>query len=95
MVCPLWFYFFLNILIALKYTKKNIKTYCVNCRKSTENKKAKVIKTKNGRLQMRSHCSICGNKKSRFVKEQEAKGILSTLGTRSPLSRIPGLNILF
>ena len=55
-----------------------MKTYCVSCRKNTENKDAKVIKTKIGRLQMRSHCSICGNKKSRFVKEQEAKGILSS-----------------
>ena len=44
---------------------------------------------------MKSHCSICGNKKSRFVKEQEAKGILSSLGIRRPLSKIPGLNILF
>ena len=44
---------------------------------------------------MRSQCSICGNKKSRFVKEQEAKGILSSLGIRTPLSKIPGLNILF
>ena len=40
-----------------------MKIYCVSCRRNTENKDAKVIKTKNGRLQMRSHCSICGNKK--------------------------------
>ena len=44
---------------------------------------------------MRSQCSICGKKRSRFVKEQEAKGILSSLGVRIPLSKIPGLNILF
>ena len=44
---------------------------------------------------MRSQCSICGNKKSRFVKEQEAKGILSSLGIKTPLSKILGLNILF
>ena len=68
-----------------------MQTYCVSCRKNTENKDAEVIKTKNGRLQMRSHCSICGNKKSRFIKEQEAKGILSSLGIRTPLSKIPGL----
>ena len=36
--------------------------------------------TKNGRLQLKSQCSVCGNKKSRFVKEQEGKGILSSLG---------------
>ena len=44
---------------------------------------------------MRSQCSICGNKKIRFVKKQEAKGILSSLGIKTPLSKIPGLNILF
>ena len=72
-----------------------MKTYCVSCRKNTENKDAKVIKTKNSRLQMRSHCSICGIKKSRFVKKQEAKGILSSLGIKTRLSKIPVLNILF
>ena len=72
-----------------------MKTYCVSCRKNTENKDAKVIKTKNGRLQMRSHCSICRNKKSTFVKKQGAKGILSSLGIRTPLSKIRELNILF
>ena len=54
-----------------------------------------MIKTKIGRLQLKSQCSICGNKKSKFVKEQEAKGILSSLGIKTPLSKIPGLNILF
>ena len=53
-----------------------MQTYCVSCKNNTENKDTKVIKTKNGRLQMRSQCSICGNKKSRFVKEQEGKRIL-------------------
>ena len=62
-----------------------MKTYCLVCRKNTENKDAEVIKTKNGRLQMRSYCSICGNKKTRFVKKQEAKGILSSLGIKTPL----------
>ena len=46
-----------------------MQTYSVSCRKNTENKNAKVIRTKNGRLQMKSQCSICGNKKSKFVKE--------------------------
>ena len=55
----------------------------------------KVVKTKNFRLMMKSQCSVCGNKKSRFVKEQEAKRLLSSLGIRTPLSRTPGLNILF
>ena len=54
-----------------------------------------MIKTKNDRLQLKSQCSICGNKKTRFVKKQEAKGILSSLAIKVPLSKKPGLNILF
>ena len=50
-----------------------MKTYCLVCIKSTENREAKIIKTKNGRLQLKSQFPICGNKKSRFVKKQEAK----------------------
>ena len=72
-----------------------MQTYCVSCRKNTETKEARVIKTKIGKLQMRSCCSICENKKIRFVKEQEGKGILSSSGIKTPLSKIPGLNILF
>ena len=44
---------------------------------------------------MQSKCSICGIKKSRFVKQQEAKGILSNLGIKVPLSKIPLINVLF
>ena len=72
-----------------------MKTYCLVCGKNKENKDAKIVKTKNDRLQMRSHCSICGNKKSRFVKKQEAKEILSSLGIKTLLSKTLGLNILF
>ena len=72
-----------------------MKTYCLVCRKNTDNVNSKMIKAKNGRLQLKSQCSICGNKKSRFVKKQETKGILSSLGIKTPLSKIPCLNILF
>ena len=44
---------------------------------------------------MQSKCSVCGTKKSRFVKEQDAKGLLSNLGIKTPLSKIPLLNVLF
>ena len=44
---------------------------------------------------METECSDCRNKKSRFVKEQEAKGLLSNLGIKTPLSKIPLLNVLF
>ena len=70
-------------------------TYCVKCRKSTENLNSKTFKTKNNRLIMQSKCPVCGIKKSRFVKEQEAKGLLSNLGIKTPLSKILLLNVLF
>ena len=70
-------------------------TYCLKCRKDTENIDPKMVKTKNNRLLMQSKCSVCGTKKSRFVKEQDAKGLLSNLGIKTPLSKIPLLNVLF
>ena len=70
-------------------------TYCVKCKKDTENLNSKMFRTKNNRLIMQSKCSVCGIKKSRFVKEQEAKGLLSNLGIKTPLSKIPLLNVLF
>ena len=50
-----------------------MKSYCVVCRKNTENLNSKIFKTKNGRLVMQSKCADCGGKKSRFLKEKEAK----------------------
>ena len=55
----------------------------------------KIVRTKTNRLVMQSKCSICRIKKSRFVKEQEAEGLLSNLGLKTPLSKIPLLNVLF
>ena len=72
-----------------------MKTYCVKCRKDVENIDPKMVRTKNDRLIMQSKCPVCGNKTSRFVKEQEAKGLLSNLGIKTPLSKIPLLNVLF
>ena len=72
-----------------------MKTYCEKCKKNTENLNSKIIKTKNGRLIMQSKCTECGFKKSRFVKEQEAKGLLSNLRIKIPLSKIILLNVLF
>ena len=70
-------------------------TYCLNCKKDTSNIDPKMVKTKNNRLLMQSKCSVCKTKKSRFVKEQDAKGLLSNLGIKTPLSKIPLLNVLF
>ena len=70
-------------------------TCCVKCKNDTENLNSKTFRTKNNRLIMQSKCPVCGIKKSRFVKEQEAKGLLSNLGIKTPLSKIPLLNVLF
>ena len=70
-------------------------TYCVKCKKDTEDIYPKMVKTKNNRLVMQSKWSVCGIKNSRFVKEQEAKGLLSNAGIKTPLSKIPLLNVLF
>ena len=54
-----------------------------------------MFRTKNNRLLMQSKCSVYKNKKSRFVKEQEGKGLLNNLGINTPFSKIPLLNVLF
>ena len=72
-----------------------MKIYCVKCRKDTANVDPKIVRTENNKLTMESKCPICRIKKSRFVKEQEEKGLLSNLGIKTPLSKIPLLNILF
>ena len=72
-----------------------MKTYCVKCRKDAKNINPKIVKTKNNRLIMQSKCTDCGIKKSRIVKEQEAKGLLSNLGIKTPLFKIPLLKVLF
>ena len=72
-----------------------METYCVKCREKTENLDSKIFKTKNGRIIMQSNCPKCGIKEARFVKEQEVKGLLSNLGIKTPLSKIPLLNVLF
>ena len=73
-----------------------MRTCWLKCKKDTENLDSKIFRTKNNRLIMQSECSDCRNKKSRFIKEQEAEGLLSNLGIRTLLSKIPVLgDILF
>ena len=67
----------------------------MKCKKDTENIDSKIVRTKNNRILMQSKCSNCKNKKSRFVKEEKAKGLLSNLRIKTPLSKIPLLNVLF
>ena len=71
-------------------------SYCLKCKKNTESINPKVSKTTNGKAMTLSTCAICGSKKAKFIKEQEAKGLLSDLGLRTPLNKIPVLgDILF
>ena len=71
-------------------------SYCLKCKRNTESINPKVLKTTNGKAIILSKCAICGSKKSKFIKEQEAKGLLSNLGLRTPLDKIPVLgDILF
>ena len=68
------------------------KPYCLSCRKYAD---PRIVKSKNERSMIQSNCAICGSKKSRFIKKQQAKGLLSNLGIKTPLSKVPLLNILF
>ena len=73
-----------------------MKSYYLKCRKDTENINPKLSNTSDGKAMILSKCAICGSKKSRFIKNQEAKGLLSNLGVRTPLSKVPILgDILF
>ena len=52
---------------------------CLKCRKNKESKSRKVARTKNGRIMLLSKCAACDNKKSKFIKEQEASGSLGIM----------------
>ena len=64
-------------------------SYCLKCRKNTESKSVKVTRTKTGRIMLLSKCAVCDSKKSKFIKQQEASGLLGSLGIKTPLSKIP------
>ena len=70
-------------------------TYCSVCRKYTKNNNPKIVRNRENRLMIQSNCTTCESKKSRFIKEQQAMGILSNLGIKTPLSKVPLLNILY
>ena len=72
-----------------------MKSYCLKCRKNTENINPRVSKTSNGKTMLLSKCAICDSKKSRFMKNQEEKELLSNLGVRPPLSKVPILGVIF
>ena len=64
-------------------------SYCLKCRKNKESKNAKVVRAKNERIMLLSKCVVCNSKKSKFVKQQEPSGLLSSLGIKTPLNKIP------
>ena len=70
-------------------------TYCLACRKYTKNINPKIVTNKHNRSMIQSNCAICGSKKSRFIKEHQAMGLLSNLGIRTPLTQVPLLYVLF
>ena len=60
---------------------------CLKCRKKTESKTPKFVRKKNGRIMLLSKCAGCDSKKSKFVKKQEASGLLSSLGIKTSLDK--------
>ena len=69
-------------------------SYCLKCRKNIESKNSNVVRTKNGKIMLLLKCAVCNSKKSKFIKQQEASGLLSSLEVRTPLSQIPFLGPL-
>ena len=71
-----------------------MKTYCVKCRKDTENIDSKMFRTKYNRLIMQSKCPVCRIKKSRFVKEAKLGELenkipdISNLATKTELTTV-------
>ena len=70
-------------------------TYCLACRKYTENINSKIVRNRQNRLMIPSNCAVCNSKKSKCIKEQKAIGILRNLGIKTPLGKVPLLNVLF
>ena len=67
-------------------------SYCLKSKKNTKGIDPKISATSNGKTIILLKCAICGSKKSKFVKKEEAKGLLSNLGIRTLVSKIPPLN---
>ena len=64
-------------------------SYCLKCRRNTKSKNPKVARTKSGRIMLLSNCVVCDSKKSKFLKQQEISRLLSSLGIKTPLSKVP------
>ena len=68
--------------------RKKKQTYCLVCRDFTKSINPKTVRNRQNRYVIQSNCATCGSKKSRFIKEQEALGILSNLRIKTPLSQV-------
>ena len=75
--------------------RKKKQTDCLVCKYYTKSINPIIVRNRQNRLMIQSNCATCGSKKSRFIKEQQAMGILSNLGIKTLLSKVPLLNILF
>ena len=69
--------------------------HCLKCKKSTKSKNPKVVRTKNGKIMLFPKCEVWDSKKQKFIKGQEASGLLSSLGIKTPLCKIPLLAFSF
>ena len=63
--------------------------YCLKSRKNIKIKNRKIVRTKKGRIMLLSKCEVCDSKKSKFIKEQESSGLLSSLEVKKSLRIIP------
>ena len=73
-----------------------MESYCLKCKKHTKNIDPQVSSTSNEKFMILSKCAIWGSKKSKFIKKQEASRLLSKLGIKTPLNKIPILgDVLF
>ena len=73
-----------------------MESYCLKCKKYRKNINSQVSSTSNDKFMILSKCTICNSKKSKFIKKQEASGLLSKLGIKTPLSKVPILgDVLF
>ena len=86
----------MKLCITVQNRKYKMESYCIKCKKYTKNINPRVLSTSNGKAMILSKCAICRSKNSRFIKNHKAKGLLSNLGIRTLLSKVPILgDILF
>ena len=67
---------------------------CLKCGKNRESKNPNVARTENGRIMLLSKRAVCDSKIPKFIKEQEASGLLSSFGIKIPLHKITLLGSL-